>query len=105
MTSHYETHQLQLGELLTDNDQVTKYQEKPVKESLICSGIAVFEPQVLNLIDSNHPCGISDLVNAAITRDMMVTHWKHGAFWLDVNTPEALERAEREIGSQNTGIG
>jgi len=52
---------------------------------------------VLLLLDTGHPRGIADLINATIARGMTVTHWRHGAFWVDVNTPEALERAESEL--------
>jgi NDP-sugar pyrophosphorylase family protein len=97
LTSHYEEHRLTLGELVVDGDTVTDYQEKPLKRFLICSGIAVFEPQVLDLIDESRPFGISDLIRAALQRHMHVVHWTHGAFWMDINTPEAKEQAELEL--------
>ncbi len=94
LTSHYESHRLQLGELLVENQNVVGYQEKPLKQFLICSGIAVFEPGVLKLLDAERPAGISDLILASISEGMEVNHWTHGAFWRDVNTPEALEEVE-----------
>ncbi len=94
LTSHYETHRLQLGELLVEEQAVTGYQEKPLKAFLICSGIGVFEPSVLKLLDANRPTGISDLIQVAIDRGLRVHHWTHGARWMDVNTPEALQEAE-----------
>jgi len=97
LTSHYEDHRLALGELSVDGDTVTDYQEKPLKRFLICSGIAVFEPEVLELVDESRPFGISDLIRAALQRRMHVVHWTHGAFWMDINTPEAKEQAEAEL--------
>jgi NDP-mannose synthase len=97
LASHYESHQLTLGELLVRGSQVTDYQEKPLKKFLICSGIAVFEPPVLELLDVFRPMGISDLIKAALARSVNVAHWTHGAFWIDVNTPQALEIAERQL--------
>jgi NDP-sugar pyrophosphorylase family protein len=94
LTSHYETHRLQLGELVVKDQRVTAYQEKPLKQFLICSGIAVFEPEVLKLLEAGRPAGISDLIRTAIGEGMHVIHWTHGAFWMDVNTPEALQEAE-----------
>ncbi len=94
LTSHYETHRLQLGELLVEDQTVIGYQEKPLKAFLICSGIAVFEPEVLRLLKAGQPTGISDLIQAAIDQGLRVNHWTHGARWMDVNTPEALKEAE-----------
>jgi mannose-1-phosphate guanylyltransferase len=97
LASHYETHQLTLGELHIRDSQVIDYQEKPLKKFLICSGIAVFEPPVLQLLDPTRPAGISTLIQAALANNMKVAHWIHGAFWMDINTPEALEVAEKEL--------
>lgn len=99
LTSHYETHRLELGELVVEDQTVVGYQEKPLKQFLICSGIAVFEPAVLKLLGAGRPAGISDLISAAINEGMQVIHWTHGAFWMDVNTPEALEAAEAAFSS------
>lgn len=97
LTSHYEQHRLTLGELVVEDERVIGYKEKPVKSFLICSGIAVFEPSVLDLLDVSVPTGISDLISAAIAASLKVTHWTHGAFWMDINTPELMETAEREL--------
>lgn len=97
LASHYEQHRLTLGELSVKGDLVVDYKEKPTKEFLICSGIAVFQPSVPSLIDDSRPTGISDLILSAIARSMKVTHWTHGAFWMDINTPELKEAAEREV--------
>jgi NDP-sugar pyrophosphorylase family protein len=99
LTSHYELHRLELGELHVEGDDVTGYQEKPEKQFLICSGIAALEPRVIDLIPRDRPAGISDVVLVAISRGLRVTHWLHGAFWMDVNSPEALERARRAAGA------
>ena len=103
LTSHYEAHQLTLRMLVCDGS-VTDYQEKPVKNFLICSGIAVFEPEVLNLIDPNHPCGISDLIKTALAHSFEVAHWTHGAFWVDVNGRDDLARAETELARRQRSL-
>jgi NDP-sugar pyrophosphorylase family protein len=97
LTSHYEQHRLTLGELIVEDERVVGYKEKPIKNFLICSGIAVFEPCVLDLIDLSVATGISDLISAAIAASLKVTHWTHGAFWMDINTPELMETAERQL--------
>lgn len=97
LASHLEKYQLKLGELSVCNEIVTGYHEKPIKEFVICSGIAVFESHVLDLIKPSHPTGISDLINAALSASLKVSHWSHNSFWMDVNTPELLTIANREL--------
>lgn len=97
LTSHYEDHQVRLGELVAHGDRVLHYLEKPVKRFLICSGIAVFEPEILPLVDRDNPFGLDELVERAIGEGHDVTHWLHGAFWMDVNDPELLAQAETAL--------
>jgi len=97
LASHWESHRLTLGELATEGERVVGYTEKPVKRFQICSGIAMFEPVVLDLIDGERPFGLVDLVRAALEHGHRVVHWEHGAFWRDVNTPDALQEVGRAI--------
>src|SRR3954453_10812836 len=50
LASHIETHRVRLGGIVAEGAAVVGYREKPEKESLICSGIAVFEPAVIDLV-------------------------------------------------------
>ena len=95
LASHREGHRLRLGEIESDGDRVTGYREKPEKLYTICSGIAMMEPRVTRLVQG--PAGFPDLVNAAVEGGLLVTHWDHGAFWLDVNSPEALADASGQL--------
>jgi NDP-sugar pyrophosphorylase family protein len=97
LASHYQYHQLSLGELNTEGERVCGYVEKPRKQFLICSGIAVFEPRALEIARTlAAPFGLVDLVNAALQAGCSVTHWLHQAYWIDVNTPELLEQARND---------
>lgn len=105
LTSHYEYHQLSLGELVTDGDSVSAYQEKPRKRFLICSGIAMFEPAAMRVARTvTPPFGLSDLVTAILRDGLTVTHWLHQAYWIDVNTPELLERARADEHGRRAAI-
>ena len=97
LTSHVERHQVRLGELLAEGERVLHYLEKPWKEFLICSGIAVIEPSVLDLVDPQVPIGLDELVEAAIGRGQEARHWRHGAFWIDVNDADALAKAREAL--------
>ena len=94
LTSHYELHQLALGELVVQGDQVFGYREKPRRQYLMCSGIAVFDARAMAVARAlPRPYGLSNLVMAAIEAGCSVTHWLHEAYWTGVNTPELLDRA------------
>ena len=90
LASHEEQVRVRLGEIVADGDRVRAYLEKPLKTFLICSGVAVFEPEVLALAADDPPVGLSDLVTRALGAGHEVTHWAHGAAWADVNTPDEL---------------
>jgi NDP-sugar pyrophosphorylase family protein len=95
LASHIERQRLQLGEIHVEDGVVVGYEEKPEKSYLICSGIAVLEPHVIEVVPSSGGAfGFPDLVRAVIGRGWPVAHWTHGAFWLDVNSHETLAEAE-----------
>jgi NDP-sugar pyrophosphorylase family protein len=97
LASHHEPIRLRLGELVADAEgHVADYLEKPLKHYLACSGITFFRPRVLELVPAGATAGLVDVVKAAMARGYNVTHWVHGALWMDVNTPEDLEHA-REV--------
>ena len=98
LASHWEDHRLQLGELAVDGVRVTGYHEKPLKRFLICSGIVAFDPRTLSVIPTDGKAfGLSDWVNAALKAGYRVEHWRHGAFWMDVNSQELLAEADRQM--------
>jgi NDP-sugar pyrophosphorylase family protein len=91
--SHFERHRLQLGHLIVEDDRVVDYREKPEYQFLICSGIMAIEPHVLHLLPKEGAVGMNRLVMLAVESGLSVTHWNHGADWIDVNTPQLLETA------------
>lgn len=101
LTSHWETHRLRLGEIQVVAQRVTDYREKPEKRFLICSGIGIFSAEVVRLVPRDRPSGLVDLVKLALANGHRVDHWTHGAFWMDVNSPEELELANRECANRH----
>jgi NDP-sugar pyrophosphorylase family protein len=98
LASHYEEYRVRLGELGVAGVRVTDYQEKPMKTFLACSGIALFDATAIAVAkEMPRPFGIADLIRACLGRGQYVTHWTHGAFWLDVNTEEEMRRAESKL--------
>jgi mannose-1-phosphate guanylyltransferase/phosphomannomutase len=97
LASHEECYRVTLGELQTDGAQVLGYLEKPLKRYAICSGVAVLDQATLSCIPQHQPFGISDYITAAIRAGWTVTHWRHGAMMIDVNTPELQREAETAL--------
>jgi NDP-sugar pyrophosphorylase family protein len=101
LASHVETHRLSLGEIQSVGNTVVGYLEKPAKQFTICSGIAVIEQHVAKLAGGTADTyGLPDLVVDAIASNACVKHWLHGAFWRDVNSPEALLEVEQHYGGE-----
>jgi NDP-mannose synthase len=95
LASHHETYQVMLGELVLGEGRVIGYNEKPLKQYTICSGVAVFEPALLAVLERGRQYGISDLISAAIAAGFYVDHWAHDASVLDVNRSDMLELANQ----------
>lgn len=106
LASHLEEHQLSLGELQVDGERVTDYREKPKKQFLICSGIAAFEPSVVQIARRlPTPFGLADLIRSALNQRCNVMHWTHKSLWMDVNTPELLQKARGTVASEQVYCG
>ena len=86
LTSHTESYRVRLGELVVEGDRVIEYREKPEKRHLICSGIAVIEPPIVELVWRDRPMGISDLH----LREALAG-WTRGR---SLDTPLALDRRQ-----------
>ena len=52
---------------------------------------------MIDLVSHGAPFGFPDLVSAAIRQGYQVRHWRHDAFWVDVNSPETLAEAEAHL--------
>jgi NDP-sugar pyrophosphorylase family protein len=95
LASHTVMHQLEYGQLICEGDGVLRYIEKPQQASTVCSGVAVLGPAVLRRLERlAPPAGICDLAADSIDAGLAVLHWRHGAYWIDVNSPESLRAAE-----------
>jgi NDP-sugar pyrophosphorylase family protein len=101
LASHVESHQLRLGELIIAGTSVLDYVEKPRKDFVICSGVAVFSPGSLEFELDLPSVGLADVIAAALGHGRRVGHWPHQGWWIDVNDASALERANTEIGAHS----
>lgn len=105
VASHLESHRLHLGHLIVENDRVIDYREKPEYQFLISSGIMAIEPRVLELLPKQGALGMNQLVMLAVNAGLRVTHWQHGAAWIDVNTPQLLTLANQTPWGEDASAG
>lgn len=89
---------LELGVLLLDDkSHVVGYQEKPVKEFPASTGIYIYDPRVLNHIESDTYLDLPTLVLRLIEAGEIVAGYQTDAFWLDIGNKDDFERASAEF--------
>jgi len=94
LASHYEHYHLAPGEIRVDGDTVRGYEERPRKDFLISSGLALFDPRAMAVARAlPRPYGVPELLRALLEDAARVTHWQHGTRWI---VSEDAERAVHE---------
>ena len=95
---HFESHRLELGEVVTaDEERVTDYLEKPLKQYRISSGTYLLEPSMCELIPCGQAIDVPDLVHGAVRAGRRVFAHVHGRPWIDVNDAALRGRAEQML--------
>jgi NDP-sugar pyrophosphorylase family protein len=85
---------IDLGVLhLDDNNQLTGYSEKPVKEFPVSTGIYIYDSRVLKLIEPDTYLDFPTLVLKLIDSGEKVMGYSTDAFWLDMGNKDDYEAA------------
>ncbi|MCA8976305.1 MAG: nucleotidyltransferase family protein [Planctomycetes bacterium] len=106
IATHWERPRLELGEVLTDDDErVTGYLEKPVKRYRISSGTYIVGPAARRLLGAPRWLPFPELVQMTLAAGLAVRAHDHGAPWIDVNTPEQATAAESMLADDPIGFG
>lgn len=82
---------------LDDNNNISKFIEKPNIDYLVSMGIYVFSPKVLEFIKPNEYLDFPDLINDLISKKEKVNGYIYDGYWLDIGRPEDYERANNDI--------
>lgn len=89
---------IDLGVIQQDGDGcVTGYIEKPTYDFLVSMGIYVFEPRVLDFIESNVYLDFPDLVKRLIAAGEKVVGYPFEGYWQDLGRPDDYERAVEDF--------
>jgi NDP-sugar pyrophosphorylase family protein len=98
--------QIELGVLLMDGDNnITGYDEKPVKEFPASMGIYVYEPRVLEYIEPDTYLDFPTLVLRLRDAGERIVGYRTDAFWLDMGNQGEYERAVKEFEANRAAFG
>ena len=78
------------GQIHLNGDRVERFDEKPMKESLINGGYFVLEPDVVDLIDGDETSFEHDPLNRLVAREQLMA-FRHDGFWQCMDTPREKE--------------
>lgn len=83
------TEHVQLGVLDLDDDGLVRgYSEKPIRTYDVSMGVYIISRAVRDLIPSEGPFDMPQLILAALARGLRVTSYRHEGVWLDIGRPE-----------------
>lgn len=85
--------QVPYGVLDVDGSRFRGIAEKPELRSRCNAGIYVLEPSVIDLVPPNTYFGMDGLLAAAVASDLLVSVFPILETWIDIGTPEELEKA------------
>lgn len=93
--------QLQLGVLEIGEGgefpAIAGFREKPRFDYRVSMGIYIFDPRVLDYIPAGEPFGFDDLMARLLDAGETVAAYPFEGHWLDMGTPDDLERAIAEF--------
>ncbi len=92
---HVEPFHMPFGEIvLTDDQWISAYREKPTYEVLVSSAVTVVSPAAISLLQRGEFANLPHLANLVLQRGLGLAAHVHCAPWIDVNDLDRRERAE-----------
>ena len=88
------TEQVEYGVLHSNEKfELTRFEEKPVKEYLVSMGIYMMNKKNLEYIPTNTFYGFDHLMNALIEKRILPYIYEYSGYWLDIGRPDDYEKA------------
>jgi NDP-sugar pyrophosphorylase family protein len=95
---HQRNVKIDFGVIQCDGDhQIVDYAEKPTQQYSVSMGIYVFEPRVLEYIESDRYLDFPDLIRMLLDSHERVVAYPYGGYWLDIGRPDDYDRAVQEF--------
>jgi dTDP-glucose pyrophosphorylase/CBS domain-containing protein len=88
--------QVPFGVIETENNRISRIDEKPVHRFFVNAGIYVIEPEILDLVPSNQKFDMTELFEKIISMEIQTAVFPIHEYWLDVGRMEDFDRANME---------
>jgi len=89
---------IDFGVIEVDEDNCVKdYIEKPTYKYNVCTGIYIFEPQIMDYIVPNEHLDLPNLMLRLISANQRINVYKFDGYWLDIGRRDDYETALTEF--------
>jgi dTDP-glucose pyrophosphorylase len=90
-------HQIPFGVVVTEQDQVTKIEEKPIRRYFVNGGIYVLNPELLADVPENTYYDMPTFFENLIEKKFKVGAYPFYEYWIDIGRLDDYERAHAEF--------
>ena len=87
------------GVLLTENDRLTGFEEKPISTFQVSMGVYMLSRAVVDFIPTDAPYGFDQLMVDLLNNGKKVSVHQHAGYWLAIGRPDDYEQAIKEFES------
>jgi NDP-mannose synthase len=97
IATYLRTHTIDFGVVETEGDRLVGYREKPTSEFRVSMGVNAISPRALELIPSDRPFDIPDLMRALVAEGEYVRVAPFEGYWLDIGRHDDFAAAQEEF--------
>ena len=98
LAAYHREVQIDFGVVEADeNNWVQDYIEKPTYHYSVCTGVYIFEPEILDFIPFNQKLDLPELILNLIDNGQRVNVYKFDGYWLDIGRHDDYEMATKEF--------
>ena len=94
-----EEYKIPYGVAEIDGTQITSMREKPSYSFFINTGAYVLDPAVVDMLELDKHCDMTDLIDGALDAQSRVGSFPVHEYWLDIGTPDQLQKAQKDYGN------
>ena len=88
--------EIPFGVVRLEGHKLIALEEKPIQSFFINAGVYALEPRVLEYIQPDHHCDITDIFNRALEDKRNVTAYPITEYWRDIGTPDDFNQAQQD---------
>ncbi len=81
------------GVIYTNNNYITRIDEKPKIDYQVSMGIYVINTKILDIIPKNEYFGMDDLIKEMLSQNLKINSYNFDGYWKDIGRPDDYEEA------------